>query len=149
MSLPYAYYSEFDKATQQINWIEIFDQISRYKQLNNGWDGEGAFAPREDVIESLLSYLRYIKDNSQLSAPVRSVVTPGGGILVEWQFEDSILELETNECGVFEFMQSPDVGDPVFFEIDGYSLDYSGDQYMTIDTTWNDISSTYPVRAAA
>lgn len=112
------YWSEFDKAAENLRWIRTFNQISQYRYLPFNWDGEGETAPSQELVKSLLGYLQYLKGQGQLSAPDRTAVSGDGEIVVEWQFPDCVMELSARSPGVLEIMLSPDVGEPTFLEVE-------------------------------
>ena len=54
----------FEIADEGQKWLKIFSQILNYKNLEPNWDREGACPPDDDLIDSLLYYLRSIKNNN-------------------------------------------------------------------------------------
>jgi hypothetical protein len=74
--------SEFDR-----QWTERAADLRRIRSLRDDWDGEGAEAPRPEVVDSVEDLLELLRRNQSLPPPSRVVASPNGSVIIEWQME--------------------------------------------------------------
>jgi len=138
------YSSEFDYADSELTWHRVLQQILRYQVLSPNWDGEESETPTGELIESLLEYLLFLKDEKNLPAPARTMVTEEGGIIVEWQDTHGVVELECEEPWVGELMFAPDDGDTTFLTIDWQPTDVSEDYQLDFNDIYSSTTTIEP-----
>jgi hypothetical protein len=105
---------QFDIAAVEQDWNAILNKITGFYYLEADWDGEGAESPPPELIASLIPYLDYMRHKEGSRVPDRALATPEGGIILEWQYEDGIFELESDSPGEAELMWAPDQGEAEF-----------------------------------
>ena len=127
MLLPVSFASTFDRAELNNAWSAIQNRVIKFSHLNDNWDGEGAVAPDNGVIYMLNMFISEMKQNN-VTPPSRVIVGHGGEIIIEWQFRNSTLEIETDSPGIYEFMLTPDEGEPSFYHFNQnyYLIQQSG-----------------------
>ena len=100
-------FSSEDEVKRARKWAEIRTTLYSYLTLGADWDGEGATAPRTGAIIAALDFLSKTLPLRELP-PSRALPTPDGGILIEWQFNDSYVTVEFLDERLVECMaQSP------------------------------------------
>lgn len=142
----YPYLSDFDFVTEEMKWKSVFEQIRSISFLEPNWDGEDSEAIDPALIESLTALLKRIKLNSLLQAPDRVLATQDGSLIVEWQFSNCILELESDTPGMGEFMLTPEDGETTFKELIWEQPSPSFDEYFGFpvvsnqNATWSNVA---------
>lgn len=82
---------------------ELIQELENIQSLQENWDGEGAEAPKLELIDSAISLLGFIQ--KKLPPPSRITPTQTGNIVLEWQFENNIyLEAEIVDRSCVEWM---------------------------------------------
>lgn len=140
------YVSPFDFAATELQWSKITGQIAGFKYREVGWDGEGARVPSSVLINSLINYLGWVKQNNAMAAPDRTVLSTDGSIIVEWQTTNTVYELEMSEPGVGEWMQSQDDEEPVCFSVTWFGDEGSLGAGKNIGTRLDATTSTLVMR---
>ena len=107
--------SAFNFVEQTRKWDSVINSLYKFKSLEDNWDGEGSHAPNRESIDMLIDFFGYVRPFNE--APSRVLVAHGGEVIVEWQYHDYILELETSFPGILDFMVTPDEGEPTFYEV--------------------------------
>ncbi|HYV34791.1 MAG TPA: hypothetical protein VE988_03745 [Gemmataceae bacterium] len=66
------------------SWQPIIQQIAKFQDLGDGWDGLEATAPSRELVDSAIGLARLLAAKG-MAAPCR--VAPGlmGSVLMEWQ----------------------------------------------------------------
>ena len=112
------------------NWEGLFRQLSGFVALSDDWDGLGAEAPKEELVQTALDLLSIIRDESA-QPPTRFLPTSTGGFLFEWQALGHYLEAEISIPGEVEWMscrenEEPDFETQVFYVAppSGFSPEY-------------------------
>jgi len=140
------YISEFDHIDEESDWSRLLQQILSFKYREFNWDGEMSQPPTEELVDSIISYLVALKQSGEISAPARAIVTDEGGIIIEWQYDDGIIELETDQPGLGELMFAPDGGETEFEPIDWRPADSSAGIYDSISEVYSTTTAIPPVR---
>ncbi|RLA52193.1 MAG: hypothetical protein DRR42_08205 [Gammaproteobacteria bacterium] len=138
------YISEFDHIDVDLMWAKVLNQVVSFRHLRFNWDGEGSNAPSEELINSLLSYLQSLKKNQDLPPPARALATDEGGIVVEWQDSEGVVELETEEPGFGELMFAPNEGETEFKSLDWRPEDVWIGQQFSSGRAFSSTTSTTP-----
>lgn len=64
-------------------WNRVITKIQSFRKLEDDWDGEGAVAPRKELIDHIVSraanYWKY-----EFSVPSRILLTDEGAVAIEW-----------------------------------------------------------------
>jgi hypothetical protein len=68
-------------------WERIIDLVVGFRDLGDDWDGQGASAFTDELLESAIG-LAYTLEERGVGAPSRVVPGTGGTVLFEWQFPD-------------------------------------------------------------
>jgi hypothetical protein len=83
-------------------YFDSLDTVRRLGNMGEGWDGYGSpSVPVKTTIETsyILSLISEYKVNSPHIAPV-----PGGGLQLEWDYENRALEIEIHPSGEINFL---------------------------------------------
>lgn len=108
----------YEAASAKLQWEKILFQLVSMKYLEDGWDGENSPAPSHGVIDALIGYLSSLQTQNNVPPADRAVTTPDGSISIEWQLQNGIVELETCQPGLLEFMYAEDDGSAEFETIE-------------------------------
>lgn len=84
----------------------VVDELLRVRALGDDWDGQGAAAPRPDVVDSALRWILEMRANPRAVLPARVVPGVDGGIVLEWQAGASRLEVEISRPDRVEWMRT-------------------------------------------
>ncbi len=85
-------------------WKERTDDLLRIRSTEHDWDGLGAEAPDDALVDSAISLLKMLRRESDMPPPTRIVATPGGTVLFEWQYDGVYIEAEIVEPYCAEWM---------------------------------------------
>lgn len=77
-------------------WVERIDDLLRMYRMEHDWDGDGALAPRVELIDSALRLSQQLRRQGY-DVPSRVVAGVNGTILFEWQCGDVYEEIEVTE----------------------------------------------------
>lgn len=92
--------SAFDR-----QWTERTADLKRLRSLRDNWDGEGAEAPRPEVVDSIEVLFGSLRSAGSWPPPSRIDASPNGSVIIEWQIErDTYLEAECSEPYRAEWM---------------------------------------------
>jgi hypothetical protein len=80
-------------------WTKCTDALDAIEQLKEDWDGLGASAPDSAVVRSAKSFLALSQRQQPSLPPTRVLASPDGSVVMEWQNDSSILEVEIEEFG--------------------------------------------------
>ena len=99
--------STFFKSDMEDRWsnrmMGLIQELEDIQSLQDNWDGEGAEAPKSELVDSTITLLRFIQNT--LPPPTRITPSQTGNIVLEWQFEDNIyLEAEIVDPFHIEWM---------------------------------------------
>ena len=99
--------STFFRSEVEDRWsnrvTELIQELENIQSLHDNWDGEGAEAPKSELIDSAITLLGFIQ--KKLPPPSRITPTQNGGIVLDWQFENNIyLEAEIADPCLVEWM---------------------------------------------
>lgn len=61
-------------------------KLEQIRSLRDNWDGEGAMAPGEEIVESTIALLNSLQIDG-LPPPTRIVASQAASIVIEWQLE--------------------------------------------------------------
>jgi hypothetical protein len=86
-------------------WEKIEGTLRGMRRLKDGWDGAGAEAPRREVVDSAISFLRELRERGT-PRPSRVVASPNGAVVIEWQMDGTYREAEIAEPERVEWMLS-------------------------------------------
>ena len=64
-------------------------KLEQIRSLRDNWDGEGAMAPGEGIVESTIALLSSLQNKNKygLPPPTRIVASQAASIVIEWQLE--------------------------------------------------------------
>ena len=101
--------STFFESDAEIEWLNRMAKLSQeledIRALPDNWDGEGAEAPKAELVDSVIDLLGSLQSQRTLPPPTRMAASPVGNIILEWQFEHSAyLEAEIVEPFHVEWM---------------------------------------------
>lgn len=68
-------------------WEPAVQQMVAFQHLGDDWDGQGARAPSEEVLQSAIG-LAYTLHQQGVDPPSRVVPGPEGSVIFEWQDAD-------------------------------------------------------------
>jgi len=75
-------------------WNRQILRIGELRGLKDNWDGEGARAPSQDILDSLQEILRLHGASGNYPAPSRMTPTVDGTIVIEWHSPPIFRSLE-------------------------------------------------------
>lgn len=83
--------STFFKSEIEDRWsnrmTELIQELVDIQSLQDNWDGEGAEAPKSELVDSAITLLGFIQNT--LPPPTRISASQTGNIVLDWQFEDN------------------------------------------------------------
>ncbi len=83
----------------------LIQELEDIQSLQDNWDGEGAEAPKAELVDSAIDLLGFLQSQQTLPPPTRMAASPAGNIILEWQFEQNVyLEAEIVEPFHVEWM---------------------------------------------
>jgi len=93
-------------------WMERVVNLRRIRSLRDDWDGEGANAPKPEVVDSVEDLFGLLRRNQSLPPPSRVVASSTGSVIIEWQMEGGVyFEAECSEPYRIEWMlETPNEG---------------------------------------
>lgn len=99
-ALSTSFESEIDR-----QWSDQIMQLRRIRSMRDDWDGEGAEAPKPEVVDSVEDLLLQIREDQSAPPPSRIVASPDGALVIEWQLgNDGYVEMECSEPYRAEWM---------------------------------------------
>jgi len=87
------------------SWVERIESLNRLHELKDDWDGDGAIAPRNDLLSSAKALLLGMRKNGWV-APTGVAAGPNGTVLIDWQNEKNYFEVEVVAPFQAEWMAS-------------------------------------------
>ena len=76
-------------------WKDAFDKLDCLRKLGNNWDGLGGEGPSDELIDSVVGLVNWVRRQGELPPPSSITPSPGGTIVVEWEKQDgTYLEAE-------------------------------------------------------
>lgn len=87
------------------NWASTERSLLDLYKLDDNWDGEGADAPKFEIIKTAYQLLISMQNQDQ-PVPTQISATLTGGIVVYWRNDDVYIEAEINEPNLVEWMQT-------------------------------------------
>lgn len=86
-------------------WEPAVQKMVAFQSLGDDWDGQGARAPSEEVLKSVIG-LAYTLHEQGMEPPSRVVPGPEGSVIFEWQEPDgTYTEIEVVGWLVAEVMR--------------------------------------------
>ena len=85
-------------------WFSSANRLSDFKRLVDDWDGLGATAPDQDVVQSAKIFLSLKRTQVPESPPSRVLAAPDGSVVFEWQSGSTIVEVEIDAPGRANYM---------------------------------------------
>lgn len=85
-------------------WVSSANRLNDFDRLADDWDGLGATAPDQDVVESAKIFLSLMRKHDPESPPSRVLAAPDGSIVFEWQSGSKIVEVEIDAPGRANYM---------------------------------------------
>ncbi len=90
---------------QEEDWEARFEDLVSIRTLHNDWDGMGAEAPLQELVDSALELFRLLRlPQSDTPPPSRIVASPLGTVVFEWHLDTSYLEVEIPQPDFFQWM---------------------------------------------
>lgn len=81
--------SSFETQTER-EWSDrttrLNSELEQIRSLRDNWDGEGAMAPGEGIVESTIALLNSLQIDG-LPPPTRIAASQAASIVIEWQLE--------------------------------------------------------------
>ena len=99
-------------------WERLNDEVKAFLQLQEDWDGMGALAPPEALIQSVLELIECLRVEG-LSPATRASTTPSGTIILEWQGGGDYVEVEVVSPYRSEWMFVPHGRKPIHLTLGG------------------------------
>lgn len=134
------------RASNADSWDSIISKISKLKWLGCDWDGEGAIAPSEELVESAILLAKYLRSKRMLP-PSRIMPGIDGAVAMEWQRVGEIEHLDIVRPYYLERYSSAPGRTPSYDEFDFRSLvslePAPSVYYMTIGDARNTRFATY------
>lgn len=98
-------------------WRKSIDTIEQMEWIGDEWDGEGSYGPSSQIIATAIHLANHLLE--KLDTPP-SRVAPGvsGTIIMEWQFNGQLWQLEINSPTSVEFYHYTPGRESVLEEID-------------------------------
>lgn len=87
----------------QDTWDEIIGELNAMRRLTDDWDGLGASAPRNEIIDSAVEWGQHLRRLGRM-APASVLAGPRGTILFNWQDENGYLDAEVARPHYVEWM---------------------------------------------
>lgn len=85
-------------------WMECIYELKRLRSLRDDWDGDGAQAPKPEVVDSIEGLFEALRKKA-FGPPSRITASVHGNIVIEWQLNGgSYLEAECSEPYRAEWM---------------------------------------------
>jgi len=97
------------------NWASTERSLSDLFKMDDNWDGEGADAPKFEIIKTAYQLLISMQNQNQPS-PTQISATLTGGIVVYWRLDDVHIEAEINEPNIVEWMQTEPNEQPKYWD---------------------------------
>jgi len=85
-------------------WVSSANRLNDFDRLVDDWDGLGATAPDQDVVESAKIFLSLKRTQDPESPPSRVLAAPDGSVVFEWQSGSIIFEVEIDAPGRANYM---------------------------------------------
>jgi hypothetical protein len=99
------------------SWVQLELDLARIRDLGEDWDGFGAPAPDQAVLERASSFLRVLQERDASNPPSGVVLSPSGSVALEWLEGNSFLRAEIEDSNDIEWMLSIP-GQPTDFKIE-------------------------------
>lgn len=127
-------------------WDQFLETIQGFGKLSQNWDNEGASAPKPLVVYSLLRFLSGFKAENPGMIPSCASVGSDGEIIVTWKDADWLMELETEEAEVFEFMTRKKGSPPEFSTVitQRTPANFIFTNPIAVGSGWNNINQGEP-----
>jgi hypothetical protein len=79
-----------DEASPEIEtaWVATLEKLESFRQLGDDWDGQGACAPTDDIVDSAIALLNAYRERKELLPPSAIAPSPDGSVLIVWQEPD-------------------------------------------------------------
>ena len=122
---------EFRSATR---WLELENEVLCLSRLGDDWDGLGATAPNQSLVDNAILFLREIQNENPDAPPLTAIAGPNGEILFAWQDGHSLVEAEIGQSGVAEICRKERGGTA---EFSYYHFDRGAFQGHQDDPTWD------------
>lgn len=75
-------------------WRKATSDLIKLGNLGNNWDGEGAVAPDQELIDSAIDCLKILSKKLELPPPTRITSSHDGEIVFEWQNANEYFQAE-------------------------------------------------------
>ncbi len=85
-------------------WVSSVNRLNDFDRLVDDWDGLGATAPDQDVVQSARIFLSLKRRQDPESPPSRVLAAPDGSVVFEWQWDSIIIEVEIDAPGRANYM---------------------------------------------
>jgi hypothetical protein len=86
-------------------WDSLLDRLLEIRTLKDDWDGLGAAAPRPEIVDSAIRFLKFLRRGQVSPPPSRVAPSSNGAVLFEWQSGGSYKEAEIEETHRVEWME--------------------------------------------
>lgn len=99
-----SHHSVFVCERDSSRWLKALEEIDRYRELDDDWDGMSADAPPTEIVESAIRLANelWIAD---FPAPTSWIATPSGTVGFEWRSRHFYLEIEVVSPDRIEWMR--------------------------------------------
>jgi len=86
-------------------WSDLETRLFGYKRLTENWDYEGADAPRPEIVDSAIDFLRILKiQNERVPAPSTVTISPAGAVIFVWRDGGLYVDAEISSPRLIEWM---------------------------------------------
>lgn len=114
-------------------WVSSANRLSDFDRLVDDWDGLGATAPAQDVVESAKLFLLIRRTQDLESPPSRVLAAPDGSVVFEWQSGSTIVEVEIDAPGRANYMLEEPGKSPRFW---AEPFEITSDEPWTVEDRW-------------
>lgn len=91
-----------------VRFVSAQAQLDRYSSLEDGWDGEGAFAPSKEVIATAKHLLRCLPAGISLPSPMISAT---GEVGFYWNNATGFADISIEDADTFSLFTKQKVGE--------------------------------------
>ncbi len=111
-------FEEFEPQSQSKSWTDLILDINDIRNFSDDWDGDGAVAPRPQVIEAAISFAQFLRSMKWLPAS-SAHASVNGTIYLEWNLPSLYLEIEIiSACEVEGRLLKRGATEPIIHKFD-------------------------------
>ncbi len=89
-------------------WDQLLTELSRFRDLEDDWDGQGAAALEHMNVESAITWVEHMRGDDKAEPPNRVVAGVAGEVYLVWQESGFLLEAEISKPDQVEWLLAVD-----------------------------------------